>query len=554
MNTVSIDRYTISGCARLDNHQILCEKLELPTSTPDLELILNAFLHFKNQCTEHLLGDFSFLIRHLDSDIYFGARDHIGIKPFYYSTDNSKHINFALKPSYFSDPSNSNISVNKQALLTYLSDQFFSLDKTLFSGIKRLPAAHQIFFDGVTAKISRYWSLSTPKQPLRHKSLEQYVNHFKDLLFEAIRCRLPEGDLACELSGGIDSSCITACIAHLFPQKKIHAYSNCLSNEDRTSLTQDEKYLVDLLQSKYQFDTYFLNANSTSLTELISDGLKRVPYPLTHQVYVASRIMKKAQEQKLSVILSGYGGDEGVSYRGVDSVIKEHLQNNQFRKAIKVLNEDSKLTTTRFIKTYLKAIVPNLIQKLRPSAIFPYKENLFINPNFRDKWIPSIKYPSHFINTQHEMIYDLTELSFTTERLENFALLSETYGLEYRFPLLDIRLLEFFLSLPPELKYQDGTDRYLIRHAMEGILPDTIRLRKNKDISECPDHLILLKNSIAQNQLPEFNSHLFLNNKLNQYLKNEPHPHPSINEYEHQPILVYQLFEKMYPDFKIVDT
>lgn len=73
------------------------------------------------------------------------------------------------------------------------------------------------------------------------------------------------------------------------------------------------------------------------------------------------------------------------------------------------------------------------------------------------------------------------------ERMEETALLAQQHGLEYRYPFLDVKLLEFFYSLPSEYKYRDGMGRYLFRQIMDGILPDKIRMRTHKSGTTIPN-------------------------------------------------------------------
>ena len=77
----------------------------------------------------------------------------------------------------------------------------------------------------------------------------------------------------------------------------------------------------------------------------------------------------------------------------------------------------------------------------------------------------------------------------TPERIEETSLLAQQHGIEYRYPFLDVKLLEFFYSLPSEYKYKDGMGRYLFRMALEEILPEKIRMRFDKGGNTIPNVL-----------------------------------------------------------------
>jgi asparagine synthase (glutamine-hydrolysing) len=546
----------IDGTVRLDNHLTICKDLELPSETQPLELLLQLYAKHKNDCTLYLIGDFSFCIFDPTKNTIFIARDHLGVKPLYYYRDKHQFI-CSDNPVVLSMEIVPEQHFEKSAVLNYLHSAITPLDRTLFTKIKRLPGAHQIHGSINNLTIERYWILSPNQQYSYYQTEEEYINKFRTLLLEAIHCRLPKNKVACELSGGIDSSTIVAC-ATTVGNIEIHTYSNCFREQDRPARTEDEKHLVEDLALQHNFNIHLVNHHDDSIITLIQEGLKKIPYPLSEQVYIASCIMKKAHEDDCKVILSGFGGDEGVSHRGVGTIIREHFQKGQFLYAANALRTHGSLSLTSYIKTFIKSLIPDLIHKIKPIDRFPCHTNPFINPQFISDWKAPIKFPPFFKNTQDYMYYYLIESSCTTERLENFALLASSYDIEYRFPLLDIRLLEFFISIPPELKYRDGTNRYLMRQATRGLLPDSIRLRNDKSISECPDHENLIKNSLNRGHLPDLNPDSFLVNKLERHiissLNNEPHCQLSIRDYDYEPILIYQLFENMYPDVKIVDT
>ena len=195
-----------------------------------------------------------------------------------------------------------------------------------------------------------------------------------------------------------------------------------------------------------------------------------------------------------SIIFSGLGGDEGITNNGSGyfnelisngqhSKLRDNIKNIVYRRGSRFYKQLIKLYINyyapRVLNLYKKdwrkaryrsfALQKNLARKYKMKRRFYYTPFLPDKPTVRDIQYFRIRYPN------------------IPERIEETSLLAKQHGIEYRYPFLDVKLVEYFYSLPSEYKYMDGMGRYLFRLAMEDILPEKIRMRFDKGGNTIPN-------------------------------------------------------------------
>ncbi|MGA7918500.1 MAG: asparagine synthase-related protein, partial [Candidatus Acidiferrales bacterium] len=179
-----------------------------PTLT-DPELILRSYAAWGTDCVQHLRGDFAFAIWDAQRKMLFCARDHFGIKPFYYCELGdlfcfSNTLNCLRQLPDVSD------QLNDAAIGDFL---LFGLNcdnaTTTFRDIRRLPAAHAMTVSSDGLRIHRYWSAPTEGR-IRYERAEDYVEHFQLLLQAAVADRIAPDRTGILLSGGLDSGVVAA--------------------------------------------------------------------------------------------------------------------------------------------------------------------------------------------------------------------------------------------------------------------------------------------------------------------------------------------------------
>ncbi len=186
--------------------------LPAPSDVTDAELILRAYKRWGERSPEHLLGDFAFAIRDAHRDVLFCARDHFGVKPFYYHHAPGRLFCFASEIKGLLALAEVPRRLNETRVADYLVPLLEDKVITFYEEIVRLPPAHRMTVSRDGVRIEEYWALD-PTREIRMKSGEEYAEAFREIFTEAVHCRLrsafPVGSM---LSGGLDSSSIV-CVA-----------------------------------------------------------------------------------------------------------------------------------------------------------------------------------------------------------------------------------------------------------------------------------------------------------------------------------------------------
>ncbi|MGA9381234.1 MAG: asparagine synthase-related protein, partial [Phormidium sp.] len=206
------EKVWITADARIDGRGELIEKLEIKDNinvVTDVELILRAYLVWGEDCVQYLLGDFAFGIWDEREQKLFCARDHFGVKPFYYAEVGNGLIFSNTLNCLRVHPGVSD-ELNDLAIADFL---LFGLnlefDTTTFADIQRLPPAHCLTWSKERRQIKRYWTLPTDGY-IRYKQASEYVEHFQELMEKAVGDRLRTNQVGMFMSGGLDSSTLAA--------------------------------------------------------------------------------------------------------------------------------------------------------------------------------------------------------------------------------------------------------------------------------------------------------------------------------------------------------
>jgi asparagine synthase (glutamine-hydrolysing) len=552
-------RYQLVFDGRLDNREQLALKLDnidisLLSLMSDEELLLKAYIKYGYQIADHLLGDFAIAIYDQDQQQLFIIRDHMGVRPLYI-TQNKNYFAFASnKNALLALPWVDN-TVNLQKMADYLCITQVDKCSTFYKTISLLEPAHWLMIEPNKEKKgsveefiitnNQYWQLDSTYE-LAGLTDEEYLAQFKSLLYQAVECRLRSyGDVAAELSGGLDSTSITSVAADIKNRQQkgevIYSYSQILDPEIKSEQypVTDESYYINLLVSQYpNISSQAIYNRNKGVIEAIKKGLEVHSCPawrdssiLTEEMFIS------LQQHNRRVLLSGFGGDECVTtkVRGWH----EDLVNNSFSYLLKKTHYYAPNRSSQ-LRLYASVIKHKLKKKITDTRKVEAKEKAnnwqrrqnrgCVNSTFANEW----GYPSRYfdnpilakVGTAREREFYFVNHPDLYCRLETSSVGAERYGVDYRYPLLDIRLLQFCLSLPVKQKVSRGLHRRMIRLATAGLVPDEIRLRDDKTVAMLPSVfqrfqqdnarlLNMLNLARDQNELSQFVDL----QKIEQYLK-----------------------------------
>ncbi|MDM9379608.1 lasso peptide isopeptide bond-forming cyclase [Chlorogloeopsis sp. ULAP01] len=499
---------TITADARIDNRDELICALELndypAEKVTDSQLILAAYEKWGKQCPEHLLGDFAFAIWDRRKQILFCARDHFGVKPFYYYSSAQAFVFGSEIKAIFCLPDVPR-QINEVRIGDYLVSMFEDTTITFYQDILRLPPAHRMIVSCEGIKLESYWSLN-PNHELRLGSDEEYAAKFRELFSEAVRCRMRSAyPLGTMLSGGLDSSSITCTARKILEEEGGSVLPTFSAIFDKVSECDERAYINPVLAQGGMKPHYVC---ADQISPLIDSLFKHLDEPLfAFNLYLNRSIYKVAQQQGVRIILDGFDGDSTVSH-GV-SYLNELAINKRWFSLIQQLKGFAKNFNYSFwqlLWQYLwKYEFEPIIRKYKPlrigqrvwqalqrrvmrtsgSANQPTWSTI-LNPDFvervglkeRRKSLNKLfLYSQENQRAQHYYSLARGVMPYTLEVLDKAA---AEFGIELRFPFWDKRLVEFCLSVPGEQKIHQGWTRMVMRRGMAGILPQEVQWRGGK--------------------------------------------------------------------------
>lgn len=481
-------RLIITADARIDNRDKLSKQLNVENSykVSDSLFILKAYEKWGEECTDKIMGDFAFAIWDINNDQLFCARDHVGVKPFYYYVDEKVFLFSTEIKSLISNPL-IHYSLNEKKVAYYLLGSYEDREITFYNNIFRLPAAHKLIVNDDTFKLKKYWSLDYNKK-IDLDSENEYFTNFRKIFNNAVKVRLrsafPVGSM---LSGGLDSSSIV-CTARnmLIKNNKRYPLKTFSLIFDNTP-EGDEREYINYVIKKGFIQPIFINADNYSPIFENNPILWNNDEPnRAFNLYYDYLLNEAANNNSVRVLLDGLGGDSTVSHG--NGLIIDYLKNHDFKKAFNEINSSSKRLQQKKIKLFVNELIltcPDFfLIKLLNNNILNNNKNI-LNHDFQK-----------YINEQYELV-SKNKLMNTSEKAKeyhfhmlNSGLIQHTFeeinkisvyfNVEQRYPFYDVDLLEFCLAVPSEIKRKYGWDRFLMRAAMNNILPEEIQWRKNK--------------------------------------------------------------------------
>lgn len=486
----------LTADARIDNRDELIAALGINgrprEEITDGELILGAYERWGESCPEKLLGDFAFAIWDRRKQRLFCARDHMGLKPFYYHRS-GRALVFASEIKALLCVPEVPHRLNEVRVADYLASFWEDKEITFYRGILRLPPAHRMSVDRHGTRIESYWSLD-PSREVRLGSDEEYAEAFREIFTEAVGSRLrsafPAGSM---LSGGLDSSAIV-CVARqlLTPNGgyRLHTFSAIFDDMPE----RDERRFIDAVLAGGGLEPHYLHADrSEPLADLdrilqYEDEIFFAPILFLHW-----GLHNAAQQHGVRVLLNGLDGDSVVSH-GYDHLTKLARRGRWRTLVAEVNGLHARLGLPR-LKTLLqfgiKPLAPEPLRQarriLRRRKRLPQATaSMMINADFAQRIDLAGRVQtaqedrSGLVRTAREHHLRVLTSGLFTFMLEANDRAAAVSSIEPRSPFYDKRLVEFCLALPPEQKLQQGWTRVVVRRALADILPAEVRWRGGK--------------------------------------------------------------------------
>jgi len=466
----------IASWARLDNRDALAQQLgiTLAETVTDPQLMIAAYRKWGDGFVNQLEGDFSFALYDAKQQRVLAARDSVGVKPFYYYCDGDVFI-CASTAAVFHALKKPRLQPDERWMARYLIHRSHSWEDTALQGLKKLAPAHSLAVDASTSKLLRYFEFRDDA-PAQYRQNPTWAEKYREKLELAMACRLrTQYAVGSETSGGIDSSTITGFAAKMM--------------QDRIEQLRCYAFAFLKLEPAFVLQTSHLA------------GVRH------NQV-----VMRRRDEDKLAAdverLLTVYGlpeehGNasfhvpfyEDASLHDVVTnpaylLLPELIDKKQYRALWNALPARKGLRLARFVRQLLNNTKPRPAANPRfVNAFTEYWKHRLVNDSAIDKYnlhatfMETATFDAPY-RTINDFILQNRIGAFVPTRLDNCTLMAASYKIDYRWPLLDRRLMQQYLSTPAVEKWHQGMGRYLHRRAIEGIVPASVQWKPSKNMGD----------------------------------------------------------------------
>ena len=470
---VSTGDIVVAADLRLDDRDSLMDALGVPAwdraVLADGELLLRAWLKWGQACAGRLLGDFAFAIWDGATRTLFCARDHIGARPFYYSRT-ATGLHFASDVRTLLADAAVDDTLDEAYVGAALGRAAFASNgRTWHRAIRRLPPGHGLTVTAEGCRLTRFWSPADAPD-LSHRRDGDYAAQLLELLERAVRDRLRGAARpGVHVSGGLDSSAVAALAARIL--RADHKDPPCgLSWVPEPGESGPRPEFDGVRAVAAHAGIAVVHAAPTA--ESVADVLRR---DSTREMISTGTLLNEVPVQRaaadrgVDVILSGWGGDEGASFNG-RGYLPGLLLSGRWRQLLRACRGRGRHPLGVALREAAVPLLPgNVRARLRGDGR-PDGATGFLDAAFAAGVVP-LALPAYRETDSRRVREWLLTSGLLTARIEEWAAAGLRHGIAYRYPMLDRRVLEFTLGLPPHLFRHDGQRRWIFRQALARILP-----------------------------------------------------------------------------------
>jgi asparagine synthase (glutamine-hydrolysing) len=479
-------RFWITADTRIDCRAELRAELEsagrkTSRTTADPDLILHAYAAWNEDCVQHLRGDFSFAIWDIRDKKLFCARDHFGVKPFYYAEIGDTFIFSNTLNCVRLHPSVPD-ELNDAAILDFLLAGL-NCDNatTTFRDVRRLPPAHSMAISAEGSRVKRYWEPPIDGR-IRYRREGEYVEHFQALLNKAVADRMRTDRVGIFLSGGLDSSAIAATARELMAASSERADLRAYTTFYESLIPDSEHVFAKKVAEHLHIPIRFLALDDLKPFERWDDAEIACPEPVGDPLFANLFNALQMTATDCRVVFDGEGNDALMTFQ-MWPYTRDLARRKEWRRFF--------TDVPRFLR----------VRRLPWRGVLTYGKKFFgkgplapVTP----KWISprlakSVEVEAHWkraMCASASQRHPIAPRAYESLKLPHWTLLFETNDpgltrlpIEVRYPFLDLRIVEYLLATPP---FPWLYKKALLRHAMAGRLPTEILARPKTPLAADP--------------------------------------------------------------------
>jgi asparagine synthase (glutamine-hydrolysing) len=472
-------RYVMVYNGEVYNYKELAQELGLTDlkTTGDSEVILEAFCRLGPDFVLRLNGIFAIAIWDTSKNALHLFRDHIGVKPLYYlNTASLFGFGSELKALLAIPAIRQNNAIDPSAVNAFLHLTYIPGELSIYDGIKKLLPGHRAVYQNGELRIERYWNMEEGINNQKISNEAEAVTQLHSLLRSSVSSQMiSDVPLGTFLSGGIDSSLVTALAAEFSPH-------------------QVRTFSIGFKESKFDESGYarqVANHLKTDHTEFIltqqeaqarfSDILDSYDEPFGDSSAIPTMLVSELARKQVTVILSGDGGDE--THLGYGSYNwARRLDTASMRMFHKPLSALLSVLPDRYKR--VGQLLNFAGQDHLPSHIFSQEQYAFsrseIGKLVKTPYQAAFALPEfpdrkdlNLSPAEQQALFDLKSY-LPDDLLVKVDRASMRYGLEVRVPLLDHRLVTFALNLPESMRADAGVTKRLLKQILYQYVPKEV--------------------------------------------------------------------------------
>ena len=463
-------------------------------SSSDTEVVLEMYKNYGPSCLDHFIGMFAFAVYDKDSSDLFLVRDHFGIKPVFYTQINEGFA-FSSELKTLVNIPGFNKNINHKAMVSSLNYRWVSGNESMFTDTYKLPPAHYIIYKKEKGyELVKYWDL---KENINSTSTEDNLvdDIAKTVEASVYRHMVADVPVSSFLSGGLDSSLISAIAKKINP--KLSTFTIGTSEKDKLveKMPDDEKY-ARIVADTFDLDHHVITI-SPDIIKDFPEMVKTLDEPIGDPAAINTYLIcKAAREKGVKVLLSGMGADEiFFGYRRQKATLLA-LRFNKLPKFIKTLA--IKTVGLLPVKLFGKGFkLGRWAKRFVGFANMPLHQAYMRSYSYYDyAELTELLTPDYWnaideINDEHKRIFDEKFRKDSINRICNtdismFMLgLNLTYtdrasmaaSVEVRVPFIDKLVITKTMEVPGKYKIKKGESKYILKKAAERFLPNKIIYR-----------------------------------------------------------------------------
>lgn len=461
-------------------------------SRSDTEVILHAYEEWGVECLSRFRGMFAFAIWDSNLKRLFMARDRLGEKPLVYFNGNGRFI-FASEIKAILQDSDVSKKLNIFALHNYLTYQYVPSPDTIFEGIKKLPPAHYLLYDGSdNVRIEQYWKLNFSPIQNNYEDLSEVCDLIRTELEESVKLRLiSDVPLGAFLSGGIDSSLVVGVMAKL-SGRPVKTFSIGFEEKDF-----DELSYARLISNHFATEHHEFVVKPNAI-EILPKLVWYYNEPFADSSAIPTYYVANLTKDFVKVVLTGDAGDENFGgyprylrsqwvarFTKIPEKLRKDLLPN-FLRAFSTLHWREKTLNrlSDFMESLSTDQARNYAEQIK---IFNAKEKEDIYTEDFRKRVEKINSLDFVLKKFEEsgtedlleqLLYVDINSYLPEDLLVKMDIATMANSLEARAPFLDHKFMELAAGIPSHLKLKGSMTKFILKKAFSDLLPEAILKRK----------------------------------------------------------------------------